>query len=502
MEVSLVGNEISIFEKNYEQIFRKEEMLDCVVPDVMPDIGEILDVTSCVFIRSKDVSQGRVKIEAECVLSVLFTPENGEGVFILPVTLPFYISAEDSFIHAESRCIAELTLAAAEAKMINSRKIFARAELAAQLSCYEEKILCVTSDALCEQPLCKRSSEVTITPVTCIEEKAFVITEDYQIPAAKGEITKILSKTVSITPQEAKTVGSKIVFRGTISTNLCCLNSRDEIEGLDFVSSFSQVVETGCERDVSHTALSLMPSAFYADISSNGSDHSISIQAHVVAQLTCMENRSISCLADVYSNTCKASVRFREDEYFCAKSPFSRRETVREIIECDSGSKIISCRAMLSKPSVVGGEIIAEGEMRVLYCQPDGLLRRISRRICVKSGFDIRENEELRVDCVCMPEWSSSPTMSGIEVRAVVCMEGAVFEKVALCSIENISLSEYEGSQADLPSAVILRASSADSLWEIAKNNRSTVELIRSVNHLDEASEVWKKFILVPCMTR
>jgi len=502
MEVSLVGSEISVFEKNYEQTFRKEEMLDCVVPDVMPDIDEILDVTSCVYIRSKDVSQGRVKLEAECNLSVLYLPENGDEVQMVPVTLPFYISAEDGRITDSSRCVADICLAAAEAKMINSRKLFARAELTVTLNCYDEKTLCVTSDAECEEPLCKRSSEVTITPVTCIEEKAFVITEDYQIPVSKGELTKILSKTVTITPQEAKPVGSKIVFRGTISTNLCCLNSHGEVEGMDFISSFSQVIETGSERDVSHSSLNLMPSAFYADISANGSERSISAEVHIVAQLCCMENRSLSCLADVYSNACKATVSFQQSEHMCAKTPFSKRETVRENIECDSGSKVISCRAMLSKPAVSGGEITVEGELRVLYCLPDGALRRASKHISLKTAVELRECEQICIDSVCVPEWSCSPTTSGVELRFVVCIDGAVYEKITLSSIEDIDMSECEDSLKDMPSAVILRASSDDSLWEIAKENRSTVELIRSVNALDDMGDSWEKFILIPCMTR
>lgn len=502
MEVSLVGNEISVYEKSYEQTFRKEEMLDCVVPDVMPDIGEILDVSSSVYIRSKDVSQSRIKLEAECVLSVLYVPEGQEGPQVLAVTLPFYISADDSRIGENARCIAELNLAAAEAKMINSRKIFARAELTVCVSCYDDSKLSVTSDAVCDEPLCKRSCEVNITPVTCIEEKSFVITEDYQIPASKGELVKILSKTVTVTPQEAKPVGSKIVFRGTISTNLCCLNSRGEVEGVDFISGFSQVIETGCERNVSHCSLSLMPSAFYADISNNGSERCIGVEVHIVAQLCCMESRSLNCLADVYSNSCSAQPQFRYSEHMCAKSPFSRRESIRETIECDSGSKVVSCRTAFAKPTVKGGEIALEGELRVLYCLPDGSMRRTVKRISLKSTVDIRDCEELCVDSVCVPEWNCSPTTSGMEIRFAVCIEGAVFEKITVCSIGSITLSPCEDSPGDMPSAVILRASSDDSLWDIAKENHSTVELIRSVNALDEVGEYWEKLILVPCMPR
>jgi hypothetical protein len=68
-----------------------------------------------------------------------------------------------------------------------------------------------------------------------------------------------------------------------------------------------------------------------------------------------------------------------------------------------------------------------------------------------------------------------------------------------MCAVESISLDDSVTlDNSKQPSLVILRASSDDDLWRLAKENRSTVELISEVNSLEEAEGNWEKYLLIP----
>ena len=61
MEAKLSITEYNIFNKIFSTSLRKEESRDAVVPDVLPDISEILCCEGLLLIRSKDVTAGRVR---------------------------------------------------------------------------------------------------------------------------------------------------------------------------------------------------------------------------------------------------------------------------------------------------------------------------------------------------------------------------------------------------------------------------------------------------------
>ena len=49
-----------------------------------------------------------------------------------------------------------------------------------------------------------------------------------------------------------------------------------------------------------------------------------------------------------------------------------------------------------------------------------------------------------------------------------------------------------------LPTLILLRAGSRQSLWELAKQNCSTVEAIRAANGLDDITGEWEKLLIIP----
>ena len=136
MEANLSKCGFASYDKAYSRTLRKEESQDCVVPDTMPDIAELATTWGCVLIRSKDVGEGRVRVEANVPAKVSFLPEGEEHLCCLDVNIPFYFSAEDAAIREGDFCVADLKLRALETRVLNPRKVTVRAEVELSLECY------------------------------------------------------------------------------------------------------------------------------------------------------------------------------------------------------------------------------------------------------------------------------------------------------------------------------------------------------------------------------
>ena len=88
MDIILENNSIECCKKVWSETLCREETGESVVPDVMPDIGEIIDTDGFVTIKSKEADAGRITISCVVSASILYRPEGDTCVRQLKVNLP------------------------------------------------------------------------------------------------------------------------------------------------------------------------------------------------------------------------------------------------------------------------------------------------------------------------------------------------------------------------------------------------------------------------------
>ena len=72
MEVNLKREAIQYCTPVYSDTLSREETLETVVSDTLPDVARILDVDAAVYLRSKTLLQGSIRIEGSIRGTVLF----------------------------------------------------------------------------------------------------------------------------------------------------------------------------------------------------------------------------------------------------------------------------------------------------------------------------------------------------------------------------------------------------------------------------------------------
>ena len=96
----------------------------------------------------------------------------------------------------------------------------------------------------------KRDVEVltdsrTISPVVCVREKTFVVSDEYRLQPGQPPLGEIVWHGVDIVPGSVRAVGSKIVFGGTVRMAVLYEAAETgELASASFETEFSQMLDT------------------------------------------------------------------------------------------------------------------------------------------------------------------------------------------------------------------------------------------------------------------
>ena len=499
MEVSLRKSTYPCYQPSYTQTFLLSEGQECVVPDTLPAVASVICTSAIPLIRSKDVSDGRVRIEANVPARVTSKGEDGR-IFPIDVNIPFYLSAQDEQISGESVCTALLTLRQVETRMLNPRKLSVRAELAVTVTCYTQSVLTTylapEEDASEIHALEQRANTDC---VVCATEKTFVLTDEAELPETMPPAEEILAQSAIVSVGEVRAVGSKIIVNGSVNSALLYRCASGALHEFKFRTTFSQIIESDCEAEDASVSLSVLLSGVYYEILPGSEMRTFAMELHLVAQAVISKAQEIAFLTDAYSNRFPLET---QSETLCLTA--NRNESVLEesgkaLLETAAEvSEIVSCRAEPIGIETENADALVR--LRITLCYRSGEEYAAAER-CVtqKIALPVEEGVAVRVEGASVTEIGAVPVPGGAEARYTVAVRAVFFSRREEQCIRSICYDEAQSiDNGDQPTIVMMRVNSRQSLWELAKEHCSTVEAIRSANALDDAAGEWERLLIIP----
>lgn len=489
MDICLSKTSASCLKKAYEACFCREETAETVVPDVMPDIGEIICGDGAVYLRGKEVSDGRLTLTGTVSAMVLYLPEGESCPRKLTVELPYSLTAESPDITEQCQAAATVRLAYLEARTLNPRKVHVRAGLNVCAACYEPVEIAFGTEVPedCTMDLHTRTETVTVSPVAGVWEKTFVLTDEYPMPAGRSSAAELIGQNVELIAEDAKLVGSKVIFKGTARISLLWQGEDGAVESAAFSSGFSQILEIGSAGEageLSDIQIELMlTGAYFELLQTGGGGKTASMELHVLAQAVCAQNRTLCYVSDAYSNAYPLELSCGEPERVASESPLLLRDNMRGLVETPFPVREVV--QTLADPGL--WTETEEGfscpiHVKLLLRDEEGVLRGIVRSFTAKFPDQADEDSEMILRAVYCGELYAAPATGGVEVRLVAEARAAVCTAVTITSVESVSADEENPVDlSQLPSVVILPGQPGD-FWTLAKRYHSTVERIEAAN--------------------
>lgn len=503
MDLTVKCSGIACCERVFEYAMPVEEASETVVPDTMPDVERILCAEGMVMIRSKEVTNERVNVSAVVGATVLYAPEGGEGVCTLGASIPIVVDVDAPGVTEDSSAVASLTLANVEARMLNPRKLLVRAVVNVEIECYNRSELSVTTGldgdgAAGVETLCEAAS---ISPVVCVREKTFVVSDEYRLQPGLLPIGTLLWHTAEIIPGNVRSVGAKLIFNGTVRLSaLYEAANSTELCPISFETEFSQMIDADTDFASPDCSVYSMLTAEYVEpVTLAGGERGISAEFHLVSQCVCTDSVRVQCMTDCYSNACELEIGRSQTELSCIQRRSTVRASVHETLAA-SPAPVNICRVICRTGAAEceGGVLRCPVSVTAIYTASDGGVYSTSRRLTCEAPSELAEGEyamSVRASCA---ECTSAIAQGGIDVRVVVDFELVSAKRTVFTQIAAVEPAEAQ-ENADYPSITVIRAGEADTLWSLGKRYHSTGAMIAELNSLADGDKLTGRVLLIPC---
>lgn len=497
MEISFENKTVNIYREIYHQTKRSQESAESVVPDTDDDIGRIASVQTALMLKSKDVTTRGVIISGEATAALLYITEDQQKVSFVRLTKSFTMEYEEADIDPDTVAQVRLSIVNCETRVVNPRKVSVTFELAGELSCYKQESLTIDSRLPAEgsDGLHARYESTELMLVSAACEKTFGINEQFSFPSGKPAPSRLVSQQIDFSVSDSQLIGSKVIIKGNVNLSLCYLSEEVNYPlRTEFTTPFSQIIDIG-EESMDNCSMNIeLTSAYFDIINTISSEKALDVELHAVIQLVSRSRKSLSYVADIYSNKMPVECATQSRQFGVVSSVQKLKITSDERLSvAEDCTDVLSAFLSITEISLEQGQVKAAVGVDVVYRDSNGLLSSVHRSVNLEGdggGQNLRLCAARLCDVYLRPDGQFIDGHISAEVSCLVCGSIEV-RKVGAVSLDEdaaYDLSAY-------PTVTLVRVE-RESLWELAKTYHSSVEQIRAMNELEE--EISGRLLLIP----
>ena len=488
---------------------------DVIVPDIKPDIKEILLTEATAVITNQNFVDGKLNFSGSASVKILYIPDEENAA-------PKHIETKFEFkdtLELSQETNMEISVKAAtehiEFSLINSRKLNMKVVVSVGVRGYIRRDMVLLTGTEGDTPLKVRTKTLSAYQVVADTERELVVTELLEIPLAKPDADELIQVSVKALKGDCKIMSGKMLLKGTlmIHTLYNSVEAEQGIQSMEHELPFSDMVELpglddSCLCNVSYE----VKNVFYTlHDDANGDPRSISLDVVLRAGILASKTREIDVIDDCYSLLGREEIhheRVQMDELLCeGVSHLNLKEILSVPKDAPSVGAIYSldCKPKVQELFVVDEKLMIRGKLIVfvLYGSADGENPLYS----LVGEFDFEhsvtaDGADESVFCECgVTDQNISFTLnaaSEIELRCMLEFYTRAVKKTAFNLVGGCEIHEEEPGESLDRGLVIYFAQKGDTLWDIAKHYRTDQEKIMRLNQMNNGHILAGQKILIP----
>lgn len=499
MELDFQRTRLERYEPVIDTVMSQEVTLESIVPDAFPDVSRVVCTFGDAYITSKQVLAHNAKVMGSIHLHVLYIPESETMPRSLSLELPFQCSGDFPQINEHDVIHASIISVCGETRLLNPRKLFAKAEVKLQLFCYSPKSYEVICDLAKSNPSIQiQKSEHKCYSILAVLEKPFSFSDTLRPSPTKPAMEELLTYRITPTGIDARYIGNKLICKGIMLLN-GLYRSGAELLPLQFELPFSQILEFEGTFDEGDPSIRLT----LKNIECTLRDGELDIVLDALIQATVWSQQTVTMLTDLYSTSEQLDVE-RKSTLLCTHAERgSNRESVRKF--CESGipakqilMSSVNLKPLSSKKADRVTQYSTDAAVDLLYLSEDDALCGVSYTLPI--ACDIEVPQDCTCSCVCRPmgEVLAVPVTGGVEVRLEADFDWLLTKNESKPCVSSVKKGAAVVSDTQPPSVMIRMVSKGETLWDVAKSCRSTIQDICTANELSSECADWGTMLLIP----
>ena len=470
---------------------------DFVVPDVKPDILNSISTSGTVCIYKKEVMDGKIKIDGSVNAYIIYLAEAQENqIRSINTNLDFSHIIDIDNLKAEMKVESTVTIKQIECRVLNGRKINVRTILDIDLKIYSNEDLEFLDEVkdVDDVQLLKEKTTINYllgTGSTKLYAKDTIMIDDID------DLAEILKINVDIRNKETKTSYNKILIKAdawlkilylTTDNRICTKTATIPIMGFIDMQDISD--DNICDIQYEIKNIIVKPN--------NIEEHSIYIEIEIEASCSSYASKNLDIIQDLYSPSVNLSYKQNIIKTIANKSitkdicPIREKQFIEEI----QNNKIydVDVCPRIIKQNIMKDRIVYEGEVELnLIFSTDNSTQISTKSVIIPFNYNmncigIDETSKIKTsievstqDFVIMPDHS-------IDVKVDLTFTVDSFKNRDINLIQQIDVEENR--DLERYSIIIYFVRPGDTLWQIAKRFRSTVDAIATLNGIENENKI------------
>lgn len=483
---------------------------DFNVPDSKPDALRIISETARINLEQKKALTGRLVLNGNLEFRVLYaTNEEDNRVQCLKGRIPFEETINMENLEERDEAEVRSQLEDLQVSLINSRKISIKAILhftAEARELYDEEL---ATDIDTSEPVYTRKETVQNLQLLAQKKDTFRVKEELTVENTRPNIYEMLWEDVNFRQIEIRPVEGRLMIQGEMEVFLLYAGE-EEGHGLQWLTkTFPVQGEVDCQGATEGAICDIRctPEHFEMTVAPDydGEERVVHIEGILGLDIQIYEEEETDMLVDAYSTAKELTLKKEPGSWEKLLLNSDTRLRLNEKLDrSDDKAKIMqSCYGQATsqidqvKQTTGTLEISGNVMLSVLYAtaEEDVPFDSMKKKVPFTLNVEVPEvNEDCRIFVRCQVNQIelSMNTTDQLEVNLGLSVHTMVLCKPNTDRVSDIEVSDLDMRRLqELPGMVGYIVQNGDSLWEIAKENHTTVEKIQELNQLS-GSEIHK----------
>ncbi len=468
---------------------------DIIVPDIKPDLLNIINTTGNVCIYKKEVLEGKVRLDGEVNVYVMYIADNEESSLRgLSTSIDFTEIIDFDNCNENMSLDENLFIKSLECKILNGRKMNIKANLQFDGTIYSNETVEIIKEINNLDDIQSLETELVVNSL---------VGEGTQKTSAKDTImienidnlAEILKVDLSITNKDLKISYNKVLGKADVSVKIMYLTEDNGVKVVEskipimgFVDIENVSEENICDMKYKLKNVIIKPSP--------QEEHSIYVEVELELVCRAYENKNIRIIQDLYSPS--ESLTF---EPKCINT-MSQKKCIKDMCKIQqkiSASDIstnqiydVEITPNILEQKIANSKVMLEGEINLKF------IYALNRGVSIKEvklpfehsieteNIDLSANIETNIEIASNNFVVGTDEMIDAKIDLVFSLD--VLVNTTINMIDKINVDETRSKE--IYSIIIYFVKPGDTLWKIAKEFRSTVDDIARVNKIEDKDKI------------
>lgn len=495
MELQLGKQKHRLYTRIFDRTEEETCSIDAVVPDALGDLAALVVTEGTFCLWNLAFSDKSAQIEGCIAADVVYAEETG-ALRSFPVELPVKVRISGETLAEDARPWLRCTLAALDARAVNSRKVRVTARLSLCLRAYRETELALTEHIESDGgAVFTRTEPLCVQVPVAVEEQTFTATQMHRFAAGQPETDCLLCHAETVLLDEVHIAGGRAVVQGRVRATVSYLQQGQPCPIVEtFETPFSQLLDCPADAELCLVQASVSLTAAYLNVSTAADGATLEAEYHLVAQTVCFGALTAECVTDAYCNTAELQLEWETIPAGTVQPAEPLRLTAEGTLACDAAALTVHAqRTEICGAAADGCDVL----VRLLVTDAEQHVSCMEKRLHLPMEADDGACREL---LYALPEPAAvTATADGFLLRAAVTVGMALLSPSDFRQVTGAAAQERPSSYAAVPSLTIVRWSGED-LWQLSKRYCSSERCIRETNGLseDDASAEQPQYLLIP----